>query len=187
MIYSPHWTVGGLGHCYGTFEWSGKFMLEYAKSHPEIKWVFKPHPILFKSLIDTGIMTKEEAEEYYNDWASVGIKYEGGDYLEWFAKSKMMITDSCSFLGEYFVTEKPLILLMSEKSPFRSLNHPILKTYYCAKNLEELKHFLKILPEDDYMKQTRVDALNALGLRNNNASKKIIDDIITIIEGDFNG
>ena len=181
VIYSPHWTVGGLGHNYGTFEWSGLYMLEYAKQHPEIKWVFKPHPLLRKSLSDTSIMTEQEVENYYNEWDKIGIRYEGGDYLEWFLKSKMMITDSCSFLGEYFVTEKPLILLMSDKSPFRSLNHHILKTYYCAHNLDELKHFLEILPNDDYMKETRLQALNESGLKNNKASKKIFDDIIEII------
>lgn len=183
VIYSPHWTVGGLGDQFGTFEWSGRFMLEYAKSHPEIKWVFKPHPLLYKALIDTGMMLKEEAEEYYSSWEKIGTKIEDGDYLKWFKKSKMMITDSCSFLGEYFVTEKPLILLMAETSQFKSLNHPILKTYYCAKNLDELKDFLKTLPDNDYMKEKRLEALEKLGLKNNNASQKILSDILEQIGG----
>ena len=181
IIYSPHWTIGGLGDDYGTFEWSGLYMLEYAKTHPELNWVFKPHPLLKKALVDTKIMSKSEVEDYYKEWTKVGVKHESGDYLELFKKSKMMITDSCSFLGEYFLTEKPLVLLMSDKSQFRSLNHPILRTYYCAHNIDELKHFLEILPENDYMKETRLSALNELGLKNNNASKKIFDDILEII------
>lgn len=185
VIYAPHWTIGGLGDQYGTFEWSGEFMLEYAKSRPDIKWVFKPHPLLYKALLDTKIMNGEEAEKYYNDWAEIGIKYESGDYLDWFKKSKMMITDSCSFLGEYFVTEKPLVLLMAETSQFKSLNHPILRTYYCAKNLDELKKLLETLPENDYMKETRLKALKESGLKEMNAAKNILNDIIEITGGRY--
>jgi CDP-glycerol glycerophosphotransferase (TagB/SpsB family) len=80
-------------------------LLEYAKSHTETKWIFKPHPLLKKALVDTNTMTLEEVENYYSEWEKIGIKYEGGEYLEFFAKSKMMVTDCSSFLGEYFVTE----------------------------------------------------------------------------------
>ena len=181
VIYSPHWTIGGLGDDYGTFEWSGLYMLEYAKNHPEINWLFKPHPLLKKALVDTKIMTKDEAENYYEEWGNLGLKNESGDYLDLFKKSKMMITDSCSFLGEYFLTEKPLILLMSDKSQFRSLNHPILRTYYCARNIDDLKYFLEILPGNDYMKAERLKTLDELGLKNKNASKIIFNDILNMI------
>ena len=179
-IYAPHWTVNGNGLAYGTFEWSGKLMLEYAKVHPEIKWIFKPHPLLKKALSDFGIMTESEAEEYYTEWGKIGIKYESGDYLGLFSKSKMMITDCSSFLGEYFVTGKPLIHLMSEKSQFNNSDNPILKTYYRAYNPEELQNLLAKLPSDDYMKQERQKNLEKLGLKNN-ASKKIAEDIFKLL------
>lgn len=178
VIYSPHWTVGGKGLAYSTFEWSGKFMLEYAKAHPEKKWAFKPHPLLYKALIDNEIMTPKDAENYYNDWGKIGIKYESGDYLGLFEKSKMMITDCSSFLGEYFVTGKPLIHLMSEKSQFNHSDNPILKAYYRAYNLDELKNLLNDLPQNDNMKEFREETLEKLGLKCNNASQKIIDDIM---------
>ena len=183
IIYAPHWTVGGAGLAYSSFDWNGKFLLEYAKNHPETKWVFKPHPLLRKALADNKIMTDEEIDKYYRDWETVGIKYEGGDYLEWFNRSKMMVTDSCTFLGEYFVTEKPLILLMSETSPFKSLEHPILETYYCARNTDELKTLLETVLQNDYMKEKRLSALNRMGLKNCNASRNIFNDILEQIKG----
>ena len=156
-------------------------MLDYAESHPEIKWIFKPHPLLKKALSDFGIMSVEEADEYYNEWGKIGTKYESGDYLELFEKSKMMITDCSSFLGEYFVTGKPLIHLMSEKSQFRTSDNPILKTYYRANNIDELKILLKTLPEHDNLKDLRQQTLSDIGLKNNCASKEIINDIFNQI------
>lgn len=181
IIYAPHWTVGDHGLAYSTFEWSGQFILEYAKSHPEKKWIFKPHPLLYKALIDFKIMTESEVKKYYSEWDNLGIRYESGDYLKLFEKSAMMITDCSSFLGEYFVSGKPLIHLMSEKSQFRTSDNPILKTYYRADNLDELKILLDILPKDDSMKNIRVKTLQEIGLKDNNASKKILEDILNEI------
>jgi len=178
VIYAPHWTVNGIGLAYGTFEWSGKFMLEYAKSHKEIKWIFKPHPLLRKALPDSGIMTPDEVKDYYSEWEKIGLKYESGNYLNLFEQSKMMITDCSSFLGEYFVTGKPLIHLMSGKSQFNSSDNPILKTYYRAYNLDEFKTLLNDLPPNDSMKELRLKTLKESGLKNNSSSKRIIEDIL---------
>ena len=181
IIYAPHWTVGDNGLAYGTFKWNGKFILDYAKSHSEKKWIFKPHPLLKKALVDFKIMTEEEVSKYYDDWADLGIKYESGNYLELFEKSKMMITDCSSFLGEYFVTEKPLIHLMSEKSQFNNSDNPILKAYYRAYNLDEFQKLLSTLPQEDYMKDLRLATLENIGLRDNCASENIFKDIMNQI------
>ena len=181
IIYAPHWTVGDNGLAYGTFKWSGEYILNYAQSHPEIKWIFKPHPLLKKALTDFGLMSEQETEEYYKKWGELGIKYESGNYLGLFEESKMMITDCSSFLGEYFVTEKPLIHLMSEKSQFRKSDNPILKTYYRANNLDELQKLLEILPQNDYMKDLRLSTCENIRLKNNCASENILKDIIAVI------
>ena len=180
IIYAPHWTVGQQGVALSTFEWSGKFLLEYAKTSGK-QWIFKPHPLLFKALIDNNIFTKEEAQKYYDEWNSVGLKYEGGDYLELFAKSSMMITDSSSFLGEYFVTDKPLIHLLSEKSQFRDSENPILKAHYRVENIEELKNILNELPINDYKKIIRKEMMEQINLGTLKTSKKIFDDILKTI------
>lgn len=181
VIYAPHWTICGKGLKYGTFEWSGDFMLQYAEGHPEIKWIFKPHPLLKKALSDFGLMNEKEAEEYYRRWENIGIRYESGNYLKLFAKSKMMITDCSSFLGEYFVTGSPLIHLMSEDNQFKKSENPILKTYYRANNLDELKNLIHDLPTNDYMKELRLKLLNNIGLNNINSSANIAEDLINQI------
>ncbi len=186
IIYAPHWTVNGIGLKYGTFQDNGQFMLDFAKSHPEQKWIFKPHSLLKKSLFDTGLMSKEEIENYYNEWKKIGIVYEGCEYLEYFKKSKLMITDSCSFYGEYFVTQKPLIMLLSDLSPFKSRKNPILESYYYAFNTDELKNLINKIPENDYLKEKRINLLKNMKMLNNNASQNILHDILKEI-GEYNG
>ena len=178
IIYAPHWTIADNGIALGTFKWSGKFILEYAKSHPEISWIFKPHPLLKKALKDFEIMSDSEIEKYYSEWESLGIKYESGDYLSLFEKSNMMITDCGSFLGEYFVTGKPLIHLMSEKSVFKNSQNPILKTYYRANNLDELSELLARLPQNDTKKELRIQILEQTNFNKFNSSENIINDIL---------
>lgn len=178
IIYAPHWSVCKKSVAYGTFEWNGKFLLKYAKNHPDKKWIFKPHPLLFKALVDNKLMTQNEAEEYYNDWDKIGLKYESGDYFELFLRSKMMITDCSTFLGEYFLTENPLIHLISQDAtPFNETVNNVIKNYYKATNIEELTQLLDQLPENDFLKEQRLNALKTLGYKNNYASENILTDI----------
>ena len=181
-IYAPHWTVARQGIAYGTFEWNGRFLLDYAKKHPGKNWVFKPHPLLFNALIERGIMSKNEAEEYYNEWGRVGLRYESGDYLELFNNSKMLITDCSSFLGEYFMTGNPVVHLISEfATPYNDTINQVIKNYYHASNVEDLERLLGELPEQDKMRNQRIRAVEELGYKNNYASQNILDDLIQTI------
>ena len=182
IIYAPHWTVANQGISYGTFEWNGKFILEYAKAHPEQKWIFKPHPMLFKSLIDKDVMTESEVKEYYETWGKIGLKYESGDYLDLFNKSKLLITDCSSFLGEFFLTGAPVIHLISKTAtPYNETINRIIKNYYRAENLEELQQLLNKLPDEDSMKSQRENAIKDFNNSGTTSAEKIVKDILETI------
>lgn len=180
VIYAPHWSVGGKTPLnYATFEWNGDYILEYAKKHPEFNWVFKPHPILKGTLVETGIWTQERVDRYYEEWAKIGIKYEGADYLDLFKQSKCLITDCGSFLAEYMPTKNPVILLRSDKAtPFNFLAQKVTKYYYKAHNLEELNNLLEevVVRGEDKDREKRLEMLDELQLITN-ASQNIIDDL----------
>lgn len=178
IIYAPHWSICKKSVAYGTFEWNGKFLLDYAKKHPQQKWVFKPHPLLFKALIDNKIMSEQEVKKYFNEWDKIGLKFESGDYFDLFLRSKMMITDCSTFLGEYFLTENPLIHLVSKDAiPFNETVNKVIENYYKATNIEDLSKLLEQLPENDIMKEQRTKALEDSGFKNINASKNILNNI----------
>ena len=179
VIYAPHWSLGDSPLKYATFDWNGEFMLEFAKAHREIKWVFKPHPILKGRLVELGLMTKEEVEKYYLDWSQIGVKYEGFDYIDLFKESKAMITDCGSFLAEYMPTKNPVILLRSRRAtPYNFLAKKVTKYYYSVWNVEQLEEKLNsvILKGRDPWKERRLAVLESLNLVTN-ASQNIINDL----------
>lgn len=180
VIYAPHWSINMPLENYATFLWNGRHILEFAKSHPEIKWVFKPHPILKCRLKNQGIMTDNEIQSYWEEWAKIGIVYETGDYMEFFKNSYAMITDCGSFLTEFFLTKQPVIHLVSKSAiPYNPSAEKIVKTYYQAHNINELDNFLNtvIIDKNDYLKDKRLKTLGEMKLDTCYAAENIINDI----------
>lgn len=182
VIYAPHWSLREPASIsYSTFEWSGKYVLEYAKAHSEINWLFKPHPLLQRQLLLKNSMTEEEIKDYWAEWDKIALKYEKGDYLDLFSESYAMITDCGSFLTEFLMTEQPVIHLVSDMAvEYNNSVKKIVKSYYQAHNIEELDRYLEeiILKKQDPKKEERLSVLEELGLKNNYCAKNILEDII---------
>ncbi len=183
VIYAPHWTINHEKTiAYSTFKENGKFILEYAKSHPQFNWIFKPHPMLKKAIIDNNFMSEQEVEQYYSDWENLGIFCNDGDYFKYFNDSRLMITDCCSFLSEYLPTQQPLIRLVSKEIPeFNPNLKKLIKAYYNSENNEALNSYLNMLliEKQDPLRDARANALNIYP--QNSASQNIIDTIIASI------
>lgn len=180
VIYAPHFSVGKSLLNFGTFDWSGQFMLDWAKSHPEINWVFKPHPKLKSYFSKIDYMTEEEINNYFDEWAKIGLVYESGDYFDIFKDSDAMITDCGSFCTEYFFTGKPLFHLISENSkPHSALNRIVNANHYSIYNKETLEKYLEeiLLKKNDFLKDIRKNALKEIFKDNGNSAQNIIDYI----------
>ena len=173
VIYAPHWTVCGDNLRYSTFDWNGYEILDFAEKHPEINWVFKPHPCLYKFLFMSGYMTKEKVDEYYERWGKIGLVCEDGDYMELFQQSFALITDCGSFLTEYLFTKRPCIHLVSEHFKGNENVQKICKTYYNAHNLDKMKELFEeiLINKKDPKKKDRLALLAELNYPN---SAKII-------------
>lgn len=182
VIYAPHFSFPIPDFerllTYSSFLENGKLILEFAKQHPEIKWVFKPHPKLKYELKTTGIWPDSEVDAYYAEWAKVGLVCETSDYIEHFQRSSAMITDCGSFLTEYSCMDKPLIRLYYHKDNLPP--HPILEklydTFYYAHNNQELMELLEsvIIQHQDPNQIARHEEVVRVGLNQSNTSEKII-------------
>ena len=132
IIYAPHWSIND-GVRYATFQWNYKFMYEFAKAHPEISWVVKPHPNLLFSAVKEKIFPSTEAfEEYMQKWNDLpnAQVYTGAYYQSLFATSDGMIHDSGSFIAEYQYVDKPMIYLTRDTQKFNELGEEILTASY---------------------------------------------------------
>ena len=187
VIYAPHWSVDKNNKLHwGTFLKLGKEILNYAKKHPEIKWVYRPHPCLESYLEKCNYMTKEEILAYRKEWANIGLVSLNGDYIEMFMNSKAMITDCGSFETEYFLTKKPLIHLKSdiEPTPFNPAVQKIVDSCYEAQDFDELEKILDevIIKNNDYKIDDRKKVYKELGYENNYAAKNILEDIVNSLK-----
>lgn len=172
VIYAPHHSVNS-SHLCGTFAENAYFILDLIKKHKDIQWVFKPHPMLYYTVIQNGVMTKEEIDNYFRQWEELenASVYTKGDYYELFMQSDLMITDSLTFLVEYLVTQKPLIRPISkcEFIHFTNLAQKLIKNYYNTNSNEELLAVFSrvLLNKDDYMAPKRLTSLKYLELDKN--------------------
>lgn len=194
VIYAPHWSIpygeNENDENYGTFLWNHKLILNYAQNHPEVNWVFKPHPTLKLALKRTGLFTDEAIENYYKEWEKIATPCYSSNYMDIFLESKVLITDCGSFLVEYFCTGKPIVHLISDKCkvvpPLTS--QKIFDTFYKVRNAGEFYNSLDTLLQRnyDYKKDDRLKVLKELNLENCYAAKNIIEDLQTAIEGENN-
>ena len=182
VIYAPHWTVDTGRTSYllpvGTFSWSGSAVLDYARRHREIGWVFKPHPNLRRQLVATGFMTEPEVESYYADWAEVASVCQDGDYMKWFAASRAIVTDSASFLPEYAATGKPVVHLVPPGGGVEPLapHRRLFASFYEAHSREEFLGVMKEVLEEgrDPLAAERRSAAAEAGLAESNAAGNIV-------------
>lgn len=182
VIYAPHfsypWPKRWDRYVIGTFDWNGRAMLEYAEAHPEIKWVFKPHPVLKRTLKESELMTEAEIADYYGRWAKIALVSTDADYQDLFLESRALITDCGSFLPEYGSTWRPVIRLISSRNrhiPPKAAKR-VYDTYYNVHNLDELRATLKLVVEDrqDPNHDIRIAAVKAANLAGEDASRNIV-------------
>ena len=166
IIYAPHWSINSVIN-HATFHRNFKFMYEFAKSHSEISWVFKPHPNLFFSAVSEKVFPSVEAfKEYLQAWNNLpnALVYLGAYYQAIFATSDGMIHDSASFVAEYQFANKPMIFLTREGEVFNELGEKILKTAYLVdgRDFEGIVAMIQrvFIEGDDYKADERKKIFN---------------------------
>lgn len=106
--YSPHWLN------FGVFAQMHIKMLAWARDHQELDVVMRPHPFLFGTLVDRGVLTATELAEWQTAWAelpntSIDSESSAGQIL---ARADLLLTDGISFLAEYpLATGKPAVFI----------------------------------------------------------------------------
>ena len=133
IVYAPHWSFNA-GIQFSTFHLNYEFFLNFAKSHQNISWVFKPHPNLFDSAVSSGLFTADQFNEYLDQWNNLpnAQVVTGAYYQDIFATSDALILDSNSFVCEYMYTLKPILFLTRDSQNFCKFGQELLDVLYTA-------------------------------------------------------
>ncbi len=112
LLWGPHHSYAPNWLNFGVFADMCHDMLEFARSNPDIDVVLRPHPFLYGTLTDRGLMTAEELAAWQRDWDALPntAMDVGTSFTAIFLAADTLLTDGISFLVEYpLVTGHPVI------------------------------------------------------------------------------
>ena len=114
IVWAPHHSYDDKWLNFGLFVQTYLPMLRLAQSHRDIDFVLRPHPFLFGTLVDRGLLTKAQLDAWLEDWTDLPntAVHTDGEYASLFKATDLLVTDGISFLGEYpLVTGRPTVFL----------------------------------------------------------------------------
>ena len=125
------------------------YFMELPDRYPEIDFVFRPHPFLFKVIARPEMWGVERVEGYVERLRKKSnvIWSDGGDYFREFAESDGCIQDCGSYLVEYFYTGKPCCYMLKSpediESKFAPLGRKCLEHCYIAYDTDAIDGFVR--------------------------------------------
>ncbi len=197
IIWAPHHSITGSKNVkFATFQWNYKFMYEFAKVHPEISWVVKPHPWLLYQAVKKKVFPSLNAfKDYLRKWDELpnAQVFTGAYYQDIFETSDGMIQDCASFIAEYQFMDKPMIFLTRTEQKLNELGNEILNVSYTVDG-SDLKNIAALMQRvfidgDDYKAAERKKVFDKyLNYPKDNgmlASEFIYKNIADELKGEF--
>jgi len=110
MIWAPHHSYSPAWLNFGNFATMFQDMLGFAQAHPSVDVLLRPHPLMFRTLLDRDVIPEAVLNEWLEKWNALpNTAVDADDDVALlFGAADLMITDGISFLGEYpLATNKP--------------------------------------------------------------------------------
>lgn len=179
VVWTPRWTTDLAEGGSNFFTYYQK-LLEYAREHPDMDFLFRPHPLAFGHFLETGELTQQELDQYLADCealSNVSIDTER-EYNATFWGSSVLVGDISGILPEYFSTGKPLIFCASNMvlTPAAHTKR-MFEGCYIVNNDEELFAVLDQLKQgiDPLAEKRKQIATELFGNLQDSPSHKIVD------------
>lgn len=135
---------------YATFFLFKDEILKFFHEHPELVLLFRPHPLLKKTLIENHALSESEIDYFFNkinDEDNI-IYDDSKDYINSFALSDAILSDGFSSLAqEYLATERPVYYLVHQNGMVMDADS-VAKCYYWIYNTENLRNCLNEFAQD---------------------------------------
>jgi CDP-glycerol glycerophosphotransferase (TagB/SpsB family) len=114
MVWAPHHSYSDAWLNFGLFAKIHQAMLAFARTTPHLEIVMRPHPFLFGTMVDRGLISDASMKTWLDEWNALpntAIDADG-DAAHLFNATDLFVTDGISFLGEYpLATNKPTIFM----------------------------------------------------------------------------
>ena len=157
VLIAPHHSVEGGANdnlALSNFQRYADFFLALPEKHPELDFVFRPHPFLFPVLS----RPNKWGQSKVDDWiarmkAHPNVRWsDEGDYFPAFASCDACVQDCGSYLAEWIYTGKPCCFMLKAPSniaaKFTPLGQAILSHCYLAYDETAIESFLRNVVED---------------------------------------
>lgn len=182
IMWTPRWNtdpaMGG-----SNFFTYYRFLTEYAKAHPDMDFLFRPHPLSIPHFLETGELTQAEADAFIhtcNSLDNVSLDREKG-YAATFWGTDVLVTDTSGIIPEYLVTGHPMIFCASNMylTPVPNTKR-MLEGCYIVYNSQELSACLEQLKAGvDPLAHTRKQMVEELfGSQMGNPAEKILTHLL---------
>ena len=156
VLIAPHHSVEGGANdslSLSNFQRYADYFLSLPEKHPELDFVFRPHPFLFTVLSHPAKWGPEKAADWIARMkAHPNVRWsDEGDYFPAFASCDAIIQDCGSYLAEWVYTGKPCCFLLKATSDidakFTPLGRDILSHCYLAYDEAAIESFLRNVVE----------------------------------------
>ena len=119
--WGHRWATGEPG--YSTFLAGRQDFLEQVRCRPQVRFVFRPHPLLWESLRREGLWSADDKGRFFAEleslpnitFADAETDHEG--HVAPLADAWAMVTDGISFIEEFAYTGKPLLITKAPGNP----------------------------------------------------------------------
>ena len=151
VLLAPHHSVEGGANdalALSNFQRYADYFLALPEKHPELDFVFRPHPFLFTVLSDPSKWGRAKAGAWIARMkAHPNVRWSGeGDYFPAFASCDACVQDCGSYLVEWMYTGKPCCYLLKDPSDidakFAPLGKACLSHCYLAYDEGAIEAFL---------------------------------------------
>ncbi len=146
ILYTPRWTIAG-GTC--SFLNLYEYFFELAEENPDIKYIFRPHPLMKKSFSGP-IWTEEKWDEFVHKFEEIdnAVIDLNPDYIQSFKEATVLVSDMSSLLPEFLLTKKPVVYF-HKKYQFNLFGKHISEGFYWCHSRNEVDSILKSLRNDN--------------------------------------
>lgn len=181
VMWTPRWTtdpeLGG-----SNFFTYYRFLTEYAKTHTDMDFLFRPHPLTIPHFLETGELTQDDADDWLatcQALPNVSMDTEKG-YAATFWGTDVLVTDTSGVIPEYLVTGHPMIFCASNMylTPVPNTKR-MLEGCYIVNNQEELSRCLADLQAGiDPLADARKKMVEELfGAQRGNPAQKMLEHL----------